>query len=217
MFIADSREPAEAVTRLESVLGEAPVRAGLDVGDYMFPTAGLLVERKAVPDLLASIADGRLAQQCTLLAQAKVRLPLLLVHGSLLADKDCRVVADGRRTNWNYWSVCMAFVSAQNAGVVTLLVPDRLWPEAVQHTLQWVGKRTHLVTRDFSLWQPPTQVKLLAILVGNTSRASALLEEYRTVKNALAHVEEWDKVKGIGKASISRALAILNSEDRLDL
>ena len=95
MLLIDSREPS----CIKSLFPEAQ-ETKLVAGDFLDTTSGLLIERKTVLDLLASIADKRLYIQCESMSNISP-FPCLLVHGSLLADRNGLVVANGQHTQWD--------------------------------------------------------------------------------------------------------------------
>jgi len=212
MFLVDSNEPAEIVAQF---FPEAR-RIRLPVGDIVHVESGVYVERKRPMDLLASIADGRLYDQCSRLSE-KAKLPVLLIHGSFLPDRNGKVVADGIRTAWDYWKVQAALVSVQTGGVVVLQVPRRCLRDAVDMLVRWSTKKEHRVVRTvIGGWlRPDPDVQVMTVLTGNMKRANALLDHFGSVANAIDHFDEWPDVKHIGPKTIERARGILfDDQDR---
>lgn len=90
----------------------------LVAGDVNVLTAQgmLVVERKTPNDLLRSIGDGSLFDQCRRIV-AFARFSLLIVHGTLYYSGADKVVADGRETGWSGASVRAALRTVQWSGV----------------------------------------------------------------------------------------------------
>jgi len=207
-MIVDSREPHSFISELRDEFNNVVV-GKLEAGDIFVPDVGLLIERKTVSDLLRSIADGALMDQCSRMVALDVKYPTVLVHGSLLPNRDNLVVADGRTTKWNYWSVIMTLYSVQGGGVPVLMVPDRLKIDAIKHLITYASKGGHRVIRK-TLWSVNDPgLQMLTILAGNRQRAQKLLEYFGTPAVAIQYVHDWQQVKGIGNKTVERALDIL--------
>lgn len=127
IILVDSNEAAtapgivDAMQRHFSAMHISQLQAG-DV-NVMTPQGILAVERKTPGDLLSSIGDGRLFEQCRAMV-AFARFSLLVVHGSLLYDHRDKVIADGRDTTndgkskgWDGVAVRAALRVAQWSGV----------------------------------------------------------------------------------------------------
>lgn len=216
LILLDTREGIDVEGQLRNTPGVEVIRATLSCGDLLLPTQQVLIERKTAADLLSSIRDGRLAEQVVRLAESSVRFPLLLVHGSLLPAKDWMVIADGQTTGMSYWSVQMALLSVQAAGVYVTIVPDRAFVQTVLHVAAWATKKGHFTAArrqplDVRLWRPDRRVVALTSFTSHIGRAAALLEHFGTVETALKHVEQWESVKGIGKATVEQAVRILRT------
>lgn len=120
--MVDSREP-EPYT-LFTYGGVRPVVTTLDVGDLWITTSDnalILVERKTASDLISSIADGRLLDQC---ASMKGMSPwaYLAVQGVIAPTTDGKIMVDGSRREWGWASVQGALQTVQEFGVVVLYV-----------------------------------------------------------------------------------------------
>ena len=121
-FIAatvDSREPI-TITGLHFT---APTNvAMLETGDFLGICGDgtiILVERKAVGDLLNSIADGRLFDQCRRL-RAATQWCYLVIVGSLQPALNGKTLADGRQYDWDWARVQGALLTVQELGVLIL-------------------------------------------------------------------------------------------------
>ena len=96
------------------------------------------IERKTPTDFLNSISDGRLFDQGMRLQQA-VKYPIVLITGFFYERGD-KVEADGRETQWNWWSVQMAIFRLQMAGCAVLQCRSHQLPDVVSHLWQWLFK-----------------------------------------------------------------------------
>lgn len=118
-FIActvDSREPI-SVSGLQ--FGAPTTVAMLDTGDFLGVCADgivILVERKEVGDLLNSIADGRLFDQCRRLREA-TPWAYLVVTGSLQPAMNGKTLANGRQYEWDWASIQGSLLTVQELGV----------------------------------------------------------------------------------------------------
>jgi DNA excision repair protein ERCC-4 len=79
--IVDVHEPVKIVEGIKNAGIECEVQA-LPVGDYLVKNF-VLIERKTVFDLIASIKDGRLKGEIKTMAQEENIRPILLIEGSL--------------------------------------------------------------------------------------------------------------------------------------
>jgi ERCC4-type nuclease len=88
--VVDDRERGGAAALALAAMPEVVCEVRrLDLGDYEVD-GQLLVERKRLPDLVASIEDGRLFRQACRLARSTLR-PLLLLEGSAAELAGCRM------------------------------------------------------------------------------------------------------------------------------
>jgi len=209
MLIVDSREskPVQKLIASDTIIEK------LEAGDLLDTDTGLLIELKTPPDLLASIGDGRLYSQCSRMV-ALSSTPVLLIHGSLLPNSKLNVVADGRHTKWNYWSVQMALVSVQTGGVNVIHVPHSLLEETVARLRDWSSKDSHREVRSSrasqGIWLKPSQtVETMSCICGSIKRARLILSRYKTISNSLTHIDEWDEIYGVGKGTIKNAKEIM--------
>jgi DNA excision repair protein ERCC-4 len=76
--IVDMREFRSALPAHLHAAGVRVIPATLTVGDYVL-TPDVAVERKSVPDLVQSLASGRLYTQCETLS-AHYKTPVLLIE-----------------------------------------------------------------------------------------------------------------------------------------
>jgi ERCC4-type nuclease len=118
-FIAcqvDSREPL-TISGLD--FGAPATITMLDTGDFLGVCADgsvILCERKEVGDLLNSIADGRLFDQCRRLREA-TSWAYLVVTGSLQPAMNGKTLANGRQFEWEWSSIQGSLLTVQELGV----------------------------------------------------------------------------------------------------
>ena len=173
---------------------EKPTITLLQTGDIMLVESAkvMLIERKAAADLLNSLADGRLVEQCSRLVD-ECHYPMLLTHGSLLCNKDQKVVVDGRVSMWGWWSLQMALVSIQAGGVMMMHTANVFdIPELVKHLQSWMSKDTHLkVTKreKIPFILPHKGMEVLAALPGiGLAKAQECLDYYGGAGRAIAEL-----------------------------
>lgn len=180
----------------------------------------MLIERKSAPDLLNSMGDGRLVDQGSRLV-AECDLPLLLTHGSLLCNKDGKVVADGRTSRWGWWSLQMQLVSLQAGGLMWLhLQRTQDLPEAVKYLSEWLGRDSHLHVskrEKIPFLVPDKPVQILASLPGiGMGKAMDCLEYYGSAGRTVAELtceEECFLPKGVAGGTVKKVRDALGLED----
>jgi len=122
--LCDQREPPE-IQHLD--FGAAKVITLLDVGDVWLAVDNemLIIERKTSSDLLASIADGRLFDQCARMRQQSPWC-YLVVAGQIRANSSGHVIEDEYiNTQWTWNSVQGALLTVQELGVsIVYCLPD---------------------------------------------------------------------------------------------
>ena len=80
-IIVDEREKKSGIPKLLSSIGVKTEIKTLPIGDYIVAPE-TIVERKTISDLLSSIFDGRLFDQCSRLTE-HYKYPILLVEGNM--------------------------------------------------------------------------------------------------------------------------------------
>jgi ERCC4-type nuclease len=224
-LFVDSRESDET----KALVADDVVIITLPVADFLDPACGLAIEHKTDRDLIASITDGRLDDQCARLCEADyipvnmngaiIKVPIvhrvILVNGTLWPQgkHELTVKAGGRSTKLNYWAVMMKLMSIQASGVSVLIVPAQHLAECVAHLRSWAGKAHHCVVKTKGSWTKSDDPKLtlMAHLVGGESKAKILLAKYGTPGDALCYMHEWTQLKGIGPVSVIRAKTLLGN------
>lgn len=213
--IIDSREPPD----LQGLrFGVAPTTVqALPCGDAMIAAedAMLLIERKTLSDLLASIADGRLLAQCA--EMVKVSEWSYIVIVGIPQVSGGKVIIDGRATEWQWQSVQGALLTAQELGVATV------WTQDYHDCLEWLASRNRGTVRierkRAALLQSPAEVILMALPGISDIRATALLKHCGTAAWALNYLtrDGGGDVPGIGPATKQAARAALGLCDEHEL
>ncbi len=219
----DSREPAFIQDLQFS--GVPKVVTVLDAGDLWASCADgelLVIERKTPMDLLGSIKDGRLFQQCATMRQRSV-WAYLVVTGVLLNNDDV-VIAENRRTGWRWPDVQGALLSVQEAGVAVVYChDDRDYEECVLRLSRRERcKEKVLNPRSDSRVMSPAEQLLCALPGVGMERAQALLAEFDgCAARALSwltwlHPRPAYDISGIGvgtKAGVRKALGLADGEE----
>lgn len=216
----DSREPT-SIQNLQ--FGGIPKSViTLDAGDLWVSTSDgelLVIERKTPSDLLGSIKDGRLFQQCAAMRE-RSKWCYLFVTGVLAHTLDGHVITDNRTTGWRYGDVQGALLTVQEMGVSLVhCESDSHYEEAV----------IRLARRERSAEKaivPRTQARILSaqeqVLISlpgiGLERAGLLLGEHGSAGYALAWLTWLGSVTqtaGIGdgtKNQVRRALGLTDNE-----
>lgn len=192
---------------------QEPKIKAMDTGDIMLYEKGriMLIERKGAPDLLNSMSDGRLVDQGSRLV-AECDLPLLLTHGSLLCNKEGKVVANGRTSKWPWWSLQMQLVSLQAGGLMWLHVQrTQDLPEAIKYLSEWLVRDSHLHVskrEKIPFLVPEKEVQILASFPGlGTSKAVDCLNHYGSAGRAIAELTCEEKCllpKGVAGGTVKK-------------
>ena len=151
----DVREPKN-ITSLK--FGGVPVAVTmLDCGDLWASCDDgqlIIVERKTPSDLLGSIQDGRLFQQCAAMRE-RSKYSYVMVTGILAHSLDGHIVTENRSTGWRYDDVQGALISAQELGVVVVSCQsDSHYEDAIIRLARRERGETKVI-------QPRTQARIL--------------------------------------------------------
>lgn len=215
--LVDSREPIE-IQGLH--FGAAPVSVqALPCGDAMLATdeAMILVERKTLADLLASIADGRLLAQAA--EMVRVTPWCYLVIEAIPQVMSGLVHVNGRATQWQWTSVQGALLTAQEIGV------SPVWIEAGHYaeTLTWLATRSRGPVRTErkreAIMASPAEIALTGLPGISDVRAQALLKHCGSAAWALVYLtgNSDHHVPGVGPATIQGVRAALGIPDDMTL
>ena len=219
-LIADSREPQSYIDKLEHA-GFTVVTMMLDQCDYVFMDGELGIERKSAPDLLASIKDGRLGEQIDRMYDT-VRLPVVLVHGTLYRTKNDTVKADDRYTKFYWKSLQKVLWTVQARGGIIQFCKTSEFTDNIRWLCEWSLQEHKLtVKRHFTPLKLDPHVEFLTGLpnVGVVT-ATSLLDYAGTTAQAMSAVtydNTKDSVKGVGPKTIGnlRKFLQLAEDERL--
>lgn len=202
-ILLDAREPPTVANQIKQ-LGEFEIKA-LPAGDVWIETANgwIIVERKEPLDLLASIADGRLFNQC-LGMRLESNWCYVLVTGSLNYDMQGKVLDTG----WDLRAVWGALLTVQELGVSVVFGSD------LPTDLTWLAgrKRTkHIIQPRLDALPMPEDQRILASLPGiGLGRAAELLKEHNLRDALLCLLDPACKVTGIGPKTKENLRQIFN-------
>ena len=161
MLIVSPTEPARI--RALGITDLLPEDYGADIL-FASPTGIVVVQRKTIPDLIASMRDNRLASQIPLLQQADH--PILLVEGRPVFTDEGHLLSD--RTQFHrigWYGVCLSLQFAHGIHLITTDSMDDTiawlkyapsWFDKPEHTgLLSRSKPTdnlgHMTPRDFAI------------------------------------------------------------------
>jgi ERCC4-type nuclease len=212
--LIDSREP-DWVKHLR--FGGVPVTvATLDAGDIHVATDdGLLViERKTPDDLLASIKDGRLFQQCATMRKIS-QWSYVVITGELQRGRNGNVITARGETGWKWNAVQGALLNIQELGVyVTFCSGDNDFENAV---VRLASRKRDEMMRIMPARTPVVVGHNVAILADfpniGLDRAQALMEYCGSLAWALVALTDSVPVPGIGEVTKKLARATLGLRD----
>jgi DNA excision repair protein ERCC-4 len=195
--VADDREEGGGVIEALAAMDDVAVTVDrLSLGDYLVDE-WLRVERKTLPDLAVSVADGRLFRQASRLANAKKRAVVLLEGTARdLADSDMRREA--------LQGALITLTLRLNLPLLRAKDPEETGRLLCYAARQRQRDQTGAVPRVSSGTRPTgkreTQLYVLQGLPGvGPARAEQLLEAFGTVEAVMtASVDDLMAVEGIG-------------------
>lgn len=211
-IIIDSREPHEVIDPIRLfpafVSSKVEIKT-LAAGDCQIDD--ILVERKTISDLLASIADGRLFNQAVAMRWI-TEYCYLVICGPLAWNQRQQIIG----TNWRCHSVQGALLKVQELGVcVVHAADDNDYPA----TLAWLANRD---LSEVAVVEPRKQAtkttaeeNVLMSLPGiGPERAIKLIEHFGTVANVLlALTSDVELPAGISDKTRSKIRVALGLSD----
>lgn len=221
-------ETADALTRMG-----APAEVGtLPAGDFRWvvepedpalPWWVVVVERKSIRDLVASVDDGRLARFIDETGGAtppSTQIRALLVEGDVEAG-----LGGFRGRDWTPEGLENLLLDAQMLGVVCLRSPStRSTPRRLASFWRWSGKDAHLallrpvlpgISDDYIDPAKKAAVRALLTLPGwGEGRARAAIQHFKSPGAVLRAIQDRDykafvAVPGIGKGLVEGAASFL--------
>lgn len=173
-ILIDSREPPTVVNKIKKHFIDANIEVReLPCGDVWIDE-DVIIERKTIGDLLASIADNRIFNQANDMRQIS-EWCYIIIEGQLIWY-DSKIIG----TDWHFRSVQGALLQVQELGVGVVHCDNA---NDFCKTVEWLANRN----RDKATTIPPrkyglpitTDEKIISALPGiGLERASKLLREY---------------------------------------
>lgn len=230
----DSREQLPSPAATVEALGRlgVPAEIGtLPAGDFRWicePEDGgpwwcVVVERKSIKDLVASVDDGRLARFVDETGGAEP--PASQIRG-LLVEGDVEAGLDGfHGRSWTPEALESLLVDVQMLGVVIVRSPSsRSTPQRLANFWRWSGKDSHKallrptlpgISDDYINPEKKAAVRSLMVLPGwGESRARLVVDAMGSPAVALRAILDRDfkaftAIRGIGKGLIEGAAQFL--------
>lgn len=202
--LIDSNEPSHIVQKIAAHPWLEAEITNLPAGDIWINN--LIIERKEIPDLLTSIKDGRLFNQCAEMRQHS-QWCYVLILGQLVWGLDGKILSTG----WQFRSVQGALLKIQEMGVSVVYAQDSndLAPALVWLATRERGEQVYLPQRTgISMTD---EQKILAAFPGvGIERATELLKNYNLIDALLCLINEDCKVSGIGPKTKQNIRNLLN-------
>jgi len=208
-IVVDEREKKSGIPDLLRSTGMQMEIKTLPIGDYIVAPE-TVVERKSIHDLISSIFDGRLFDQCTRLKE-HFEHPLILMEGSV---DEVENIAENP----------LVFYGAVSAVALDFKIPIVPTPSAL-HTAKLLvslcSKRGHVkgpfvkkIKKSADLQQQ--QLSFLAGLPGiGQTLATRMLEKFGTPQDALTStVADLAKVDGLSAGRAKKIKKMLGSKSR---
>jgi ERCC4-type nuclease len=179
--------------------------------------ATLAIERKTPSDLLGSIRDGRLFNQCHALREIS-EWSYLVIHGRMTWVDDGKVRTDGYRvTNWDWHSLFGSLLTVQEMGVGVFHATD--YAEAIRILAS--RDRSDITIHPRRASEPMSKDEaFLASLPGiGAMRAKEALATFGTAAHFLDWCTNiWDdygmKLRGVGRNQKVKIRSVLGLTDR---
>ena len=204
-IIADERERKSGIPALLAKAGLALEVRTLPVGDYIVGPE-IAVERKSVRDLVSSVFDGRLFDQCKRMRES-FEVPLLVVEGDLM---------DVSKITENPMIFYGALASvARDERIPVLPTPSAEHTAKLLAMLAFKGGRRGPYIKKARRRDdlPGQQLAVLASLPGiGGVLAPRMLKRFGAPARAMsASVSELARVEGMGAARAARIRRVLDS------
>ncbi len=192
-IIADDREPDSVINQLNAYDNIKLIKQRLAIGDYEID-GRLLVERKTLQDLVASIKDGRLFKQAYRLANSSLQT-LIILEGTtknLKSSMRREAIQGALITVSIYFAIPLLRSMHPQETAQLMLYAAQQGQVITNSTLQRKGKRPK--------GKRKTQLHILQGLPNiGSERANALLDQFGSVEAVLtATINELQKIDSIG-------------------
>ena len=208
-IVVDERERKSGIPDLLKSIGLNVEMKTLPIGDYIVASE-TIVERKSIRDLLASIFDGRLFDQCTRLKE-NFEFPVILMEGNV---DEIEEIAENP----------LVFYGALSTVVIDFKIPVIPTPNAT-HTAKLLlsmcsrkesqkGPFLKKIRKSNDLEKQ--QLSSLCSLPGVGEKfATRMLEKFGSpLKTFNASSAELSKVEGLGESRSKKIKKVLESESK---
>ena len=209
-IIVDERERKSGIPDLLKAIGMGVEMKTLPVGDYIVAPE-TIVERKSIKDLMASVFDGRLYDQCTRLKE-NFEHPIVLVEGNVdeieeITDNPLVFYGALSRVTLEFKIPIIPTPSASHtAKLLVALCSKKDGPKGPY--LKKIKKSSNLETQ---------QLSTLCSLPGIGEKfAVRMLEKFGTpLKVFSATTSELAKVEGLGESRAKKIKNMLTTKNKL--
>jgi DNA excision repair protein ERCC-4 len=209
-IIVDERERKSGIPDLLKAIGMGVEMKTLPIGDYIVAPE-TIVERKSIKDLMASVFDGRLYDQCTRLKE-NFEHPIVLVEGNVdeieeITDNPLVFYGALSRVTLEFKIPIIPTPSASHtAKLLVALCSKKDGPTGPY--LKKIKKSSNLETQ---------QLSTLCSLPGIGEKfAVRMLEKFGTpLKVFSATTSELSKVEGLGESRAKKIKNMLTTKNKL--
>ena len=209
-IIIDERERKSGIPDLLKAIGMGVEMKTLPIGDYIVAPE-TIVERKSIKDLMASVFDGRLYDQCTRLKE-NFEHPIVLVEGNVdeieeITDNPLVFYGALSRVTLEFKIPIIPTPSASHtAKLLVALCSKKDGPKGPY--LKKIKKSSNLETQ---------QLSTLCSLPGIGEKfAVRMLEKFGTpLKVFSATTSELAKVEGLGESRAKKIKNMLTTKNKL--
>ncbi|MBT3686086.1 MAG: heavy metal resistance protein CzcA [Nitrosopumilus sp.] len=209
-IIVDEREQKSGIPDLLKSIGMGVEMKTLPIGDYIVAPE-TIVERKSIKDLMASVFDGRLYDQCTRLKE-NFEHPIVLVEGNVdeieeITDNPLVFYGALSRVTLEFKIPIIPTPSASHtAKLLVALCSKKDGPKGPY--LKKIKKSSNLETQ---------QLSTLCSLPGIGEKfAVRMLEKFGTpLKVFSATTSELAKVEGLGESRAKKIKNMLTTKNKL--
>lgn len=209
-IIVDERERKSGIPDLLKAIGMGVEMKTLPIGDYIVAPE-TIVERKSIKDLMASVFDGRLYDQCTRLKE-NFEHPIVLIEGNVdeieeITDNPLVFYGALSRVTLEFKIPIIPTPSASHtAKLLVALCSKKDGPKGPY--LKKIKKSSNLETQ---------QLSTLCSLPGIGEKfAVRMLEKFGTpLKVFSATTSELAKVEGLGESRAKKIKNMLTTKNKL--
>jgi len=221
----DARHFAPRLIKLCKKLNIPCEIAALGTGDIRFLTRYLeivRIERKSTDGDLYTSSSSRLQNQCLRLID-EADIPILLIDGPLMVNKEGYFKAGRYATGWKFSSVTHILLSLQQRGLNIVYVPNKAHtPQEVVDLYEYFQKEDHVsvlqaaekpfTTSPRGLTEREQKLRVLMSISGvGPEIAKRLYDIYGSVDAvASASQEGIASLPGVGKTKAQKIKDILN-------